>query len=66
VLAKTWSGTLFQAVFQKKEILLMDFIERIVHVSPDGGSGATEILFLLVPVLLAILMIVWRRRMRSL
>jgi hypothetical protein len=24
----------------------MDFIERIFHVSPDGGSGATELLYL--------------------
>jgi len=26
----------------------MDFIERAFNISPDGGSGATELLFLLV------------------
>jgi hypothetical protein len=25
----------------------MDFIERILHVSPDGGSGATEFLYVI-------------------
>jgi len=24
----------------------MDFIERLFHVSPDGGSGVTELLYL--------------------
>jgi hypothetical protein len=26
---------------------MMDFIERLFGISPDGGSGATEILWLL-------------------
>lgn len=26
----------------------MDFIERIFHLSPDKGSGVTELLFLLI------------------
>ena len=29
----------------------MDFIERIFHVSPDGGSGTLEMFLFLVPVL---------------
>jgi hypothetical protein len=29
----------------------MDFIERIFHVSPDGGSGTLELLLLLIPLL---------------
>lgn len=29
----------------------MDFIERIFHVSPDGGSGSFELLLFLIPVL---------------
>ena len=32
----------------------MDFIERLFGVSPDNGSGATEFLLLLVPLLLAL------------
>lgn len=31
----------------------MDFIERVIGVSPDNGSGATEFLLLVVPLLLA-------------
>lgn len=25
----------------------MDFIERLMHISPDGGNGATEMILLL-------------------
>jgi hypothetical protein len=32
----------------------MDFIERVFHVSPDGGSGTLELLLLLVPVLVVL------------
>jgi hypothetical protein len=32
----------------------MDFIERVFHVSPDGGSGSLELLLLLVPVLVVL------------
>ena len=28
----------------------MDFIERIFGISPDGGSGALEVLLFLIPV----------------
>jgi hypothetical protein len=30
----------------------MDFIERLLGVSPDGGSGAFELLLLIIPVAL--------------
>lgn len=32
----------------------MDFIERLFGVSPDNGSGATEFLLIVVPLLLAL------------
>jgi len=37
----------------------MDFIERLWHISPDGGTGTFELLLLLVP--LAIAIVLWRR-----
>jgi len=39
----------------------MDFIEQWFGISPDGGSGATELLFLLVA-LAIVAMILARRR----
>jgi hypothetical protein len=36
----------------------MDWIEKIFGFSPDGGSGATEFLFLLVPILVIAAVIV--------
>jgi hypothetical protein len=36
----------------------MDFIERLFHVSPDGGSGTLELSLVLVPALVALLAIV--------
>jgi len=39
----------------------MDFIERIFHVSPDGGSGATELLYL-IAIYAVGLGIIFRRR----
>jgi len=41
----------------------MDFIERIFGVSPDGGSGALEILLFLVPMIG--IYILYRLRSRS-
>ena len=41
----------------------MDFIERIFGISPDGGSGAFELLLFLIPV--AGLLILWQRRRRT-
>ncbi len=32
----------------------MDFIERLFGVSPDNGSGATEFLLIVVPLLLIV------------
>jgi hypothetical protein len=46
----------------------MDFIERIFHIAPDGGTGTLElsllIVFLIAP--FAAMMVVRRRRARSL
>ena len=45
----------------------MDFIERIFGVSPDGGSGALELLLLAIPaagLLLVAARGAWRRRRR--
>jgi hypothetical protein len=39
----------------------MDFIERFFHLSPDGGNGITEILFLLVPFLAVGIVLLIRR-----
>jgi hypothetical protein len=39
----------------------MDFIERLFHISPDGGSGATEALYIVVA-LVVIAAIVFRRQ----
>ena len=41
----------------------MDFIERIFGFSPDGGSGAFEVLLFLIPI--AGLLLLWRKRKRS-
>ena len=39
----------------------VDFIERWLHVSPDGGSGTLELVIYLAPILLAgILVLRWR------
>ena len=40
----------------------MDFIERILGISPDGGSGGVELLMLAVPLAVAAW---WTRRRRS-
>jgi hypothetical protein len=42
----------------------MDFIERFLGFSPDGGSGATESMFFLVPLALFVL-VVFRRSRRG-
>jgi len=43
----------------------MDFIEGLFNISPDGGSGATELLFL-VAGLIAVAVAIWRIRARRL
>jgi hypothetical protein len=40
----------------------MDFIERWLHISPDGGNGTFELLILLVPVLIVVAVHRLRRR----
>jgi hypothetical protein len=39
----------------------MDFIERLFHVSPDGGSGATEATYVLAISAIAVVL-AFRRR----
>jgi hypothetical protein len=42
----------------------MDFVERYLHIIPDGGSGATEAIYIAVVVLIA-LALVLRRELRK-
>jgi hypothetical protein len=41
----------------------MNFIEQFFGLSPDAGSGLTEMIFLLVPISLAVALVL-RQRMR--
>jgi hypothetical protein len=43
----------------------MDWIEKVFGFSPDGGSGLTEFLLLLVPILMAVGVIVAVRMHRQ-
>ena len=43
----------------------MDFIERLLHVSPDGGSGVLEVLYLIVIALVVAIVVVRHRRRRG-
>ena len=43
----------------------MDFIERWFHVSPDGGSGATEIVYV-VALVVIVALLASRRRLAAL
>jgi hypothetical protein len=38
----------------------MDFIERWLHLSPDGGSGLSEALILAIPVAIGLIVISMR------
>jgi hypothetical protein len=38
----------------------MDWVERVLHVSPDGGSGATELVYLAVGVCLVVVVVATR------
>ena len=40
----------------------MDFIERLLGVSPDGGSGSFEVLLFLIPIVGIAALTVARRR----
>ncbi len=39
----------------------MDFIERLFHISPDGGNGVTELAYVLVPLIAALVLYVARQ-----
>jgi len=43
----------------------LDFIERWLHVSPDAGSGALEVLYLVVIALVVASVVVRHRRRRG-
>ena len=46
----------------------MDFIERIFGVSPDGGDGSTELMYvaaLLVPIALVIASVALKKKRRT-
>jgi hypothetical protein len=38
----------------------MDWIERLFGISPDGGNGSTEALFLIATAAIAVLVITYR------
>jgi hypothetical protein len=40
--------------------MIMDFIERIFGISPDGGSGSFELMLIVVPIL-CVLLLYWYR-----
>lgn len=40
----------------------MDFIERLTGLSPDGGNGSLEALYLIVAVVAVAALLAWRRR----
>ena len=42
----------------------MDFIERLFGVSPDGGDGSTELMYIIVLVLIVVLF-AWRKTIRT-
>jgi hypothetical protein len=42
----------------------MDFIEQILGISPDGGSGATELMLMTVPVVVIVLLTLRRQIIR--
>lgn len=43
----------------------MDFIERVFGISPDGGTGSTELTYFAV-FALVVALFVWRRTVRAL
>ena len=42
----------------------MDFFERYLHITPDGGSGATEAIYIAVVVLIALALVLRRELTR--
>jgi ABC-type sugar transport system permease subunit len=55
----SYTGGAFER--KSREVRIMDFIERIFGVSPDGGNGATEALIFM-GITLVIVFLAWRRR----
>jgi hypothetical protein len=43
----------------------MDFIERLLGISPDAGSGATELILLMVPVSVLVLFTLRLHKLRK-
>jgi hypothetical protein len=43
----------------------MDFIERIFHIAPDGGTGTLELSFLMVVLIVPITAMIVARRRRA-
>lgn len=43
----------------------MDFIEQLFGISPDGGDGSLEYLWLAAFVAIGVAVYTWRRRIRS-
>jgi hypothetical protein len=41
---------------------IVDFIERIFGISPDGGSGLFEVLLFLIPIVGILAIRAWRKR----
>jgi hypothetical protein len=48
-----------------KAVIGMDFIEQWFHVSPDGGNGSLEVLYI-VAIVAVILMVLFRHRLGEL
>jgi hypothetical protein len=38
----------------------MHWIETLLHISPDGGSGMTETMFLAAPIAICVLLVIRR------
>jgi hypothetical protein len=48
-----------------QEEVIMDFIERLLGISPDGGDGSTELMYLTV-LAFVVVAFVWRNGIRDL
>jgi hypothetical protein len=50
---------------RKKNEMTMDFIERLFGVSPDGGDGSTELMYI-TALLFIVVLFGWRGTIRTL
>jgi hypothetical protein len=41
----------------------MDFVERALSISPDGGTGSFELLLMLIPVLVVAVLVFRKKRL---